>query len=289
MLDVIISLEATCDLENEQIEKYNLSIIDMDFEVDGEQFSTQNDGVVSSKLYEKMIQKKKTGTSQINAFNYEKYFEKLLKQNKPILHIAFSSGLSGTGAVAKQVAEELNKKHDNKIYVVDSLCACSGHGLLGVVARDYANKCDDIGELVAFVESVKLKIMHFFTVDSLTYLANGGRIDSKKAFFGNLLNIKPVMQMSTIGTLEVMHKVISRKKSISSIASLVEKTFDENYSYWFISHANCLQDALMLKEKIETTTSLKPIITHLGPVIGCHSGPGTLAVFFIAKEERKKL
>lgn len=287
MLDIIISLEATCDLEKEQIEKYNLSVIDMEFEVDGQQFSAQKDGVVESKLYEKMLQKKKTGTSQINEYNYENYFKELLKQNKPILHIAFSSGLSGTGSVAKQVADKLNETSKNKIFVIDSLCACSGHGLLAVIARDYAEKCENVGELVAFVENIKHKLIHFFTVDSLTYLANGGRIDSKKAFFGNLLSIKPVMQMSKTGTLEVMFKVISRKKSISSIVDLVKKTYDENFSYCYISHANCLSDALLLKEKIESSTSLKPIITHLGPVIGCHSGPGTLAVFFISKEERK--
>lgn len=286
MLNVIISLEATCDLEKEQIEKNNLSIINMDFEVDGKQFNTDSDDVVSSGLYNLMLQKKKTGTSQINEFKYEQYFNELLKQNKPILHLAFSSGLSGTCETAIKVAEKLNQTNKNKIYVIDSLCACSGHGLLGVIARDYANKCDNISELIVFLEDLKHKMYHYFTVDSLTYLANGGRIDGKKAFFGNLLNIKPVMQMSSVGKLEVLYKVISRKKSISSIASLTEKMYDENYSYCFISHANCLSDALLLKEKIESTTSLKPIITHLGPVIGCHSGPGTLAIYFIGKENR---
>lgn len=286
MLDVIISLEATCDLEKEQIEKYNLSVIDMEFEVNGNQFSTESDDVVSSKLYELMLQKKKTGTSQINEFKYEQYFTELLKQNKPILHLAFSSGLSGTCETAIKVAEKLNKENDNQIYVIDSLCACSGHGLFGVIARDYANKCDNLSELIVFLEGLKHKMYHYFTVDSLTYLANGGRIDGRKAFFGNLLNIKPVMQMSKTGTLEVLYKVISRKKSISSLASLTEKMYDDDYSYCFISHANCLNDALLLKEKIEKTTNLKPIITHLGPVIGCHSGPGTLAIYFIGKQDR---
>lgn len=286
MLDIIISLEATCDLEKDMIEKYNLSVINMNFEVDGEQFDTANDDVVSSKLYEKMVEKKKTGTSQINEYNYEEYFKELLKQNKPILHLAFSSGLSGTGEVAKKVAEELNKKSKNKIYVIDSLCACSGHGLLGIIARDKFSKFDDMDEFVDYIETIKHKMYHLFTVDTLTYLANGGRVDSKKAFFGNLLNIKPVMQMSKTGTLEVLYKVISRKKSIASLANLTEQKFDAGYSYCFISHANCLQDALLLKEKVEALTPLKPIITNLGPVIGCHSGPGTLAVYFIGKEDR---
>lgn len=286
MIDIIISLEATCDLEKNQIEKYNLSVINMDYEVDGKHFNTKNDDVVSSGLYEKMAQKKKTGTSQINAYNYKEYFVELLKQNKPILHLAFSSGLSGTCEAAKTVAEELNKTNKNKIYVIDSLCACSGHGLYATIARDYANTHDNIDDLINYMKNIRHRIYHYFTVDSLTYLANGGRIDARKAFFGNLLNIKPVMQMSSTGKLEVMFKVMSRKKSINSLADLTLKAYDENFDYCFISHANCLNDALMLKEKIEKTTSLKPVITHLGPIIGCHSGPGTLAIYFIAKNDR---
>ncbi len=286
MLDVIISLEATCDLDKDMIEKYDLSVINMDFEVDGTQFNTENDDVVSTMLYEKMVQKKKTGTSQINAYHYEEYFKELLKFNKPILHLAFSSGLSGTGAVAKTVAEELNKTNKTQICVIDSLCACSGHGLLGIIARNYSKTCVSIDELVDYIERTKHKLNHLFTVDTLTYLANGGRIDSKKAFFGNLLNIKPVMRMNGKGELEVMHKVISRKKSIASIAELTQNKFDNDSEYCFISHANCLEDALLLKKKVEELTPLKPIITNLGPVIGCHSGPGTLAVYFISKEDR---
>ena len=286
MLDVIISLEATCDLDKELIEKYDLSVIDMNFEVDGESFYTGNDDVVSTRLYEKMLQKKKTGTSQINDYSYEEHFKKLLKNNKPIIHLTLSSGLSGTIDGARRVADEINKTSENKIYVIDSLCACSGQGLLGIVVRDYSKQCESIEALVAFAESMKNKIYHYFTVDSLTYLANGGRIDSKAAFFGNLLSIKPVMEMSKHGKLEVMHKVISRKKSITSIADLTVKSIDDSYSYCFISHANCIKDALMMKEKIEAKTSVKVSLENLGPVIGSHSGPGTLAVFFVGKTER---
>lgn len=286
MLDVIISLEATCDLDRDLIKANELSVVNMNFEVDGEQFNTESDDVASTLLYEKMVQKKKTGTSQINAFDYEQHFVDLLKAGKPILHLAFSSGLSATGEVAKKVADELNKTHKSQIYVIDSLCACSGHGLLGMIARDYSKKCNTIHELIEYIENIKHKLYHLFTVDTLTYLANGGRIDGKKAFFGNLLNIKPVMQMSSEGKLEVMHKVISRKKSISSLAALTQAKFDSNFNYCFISHANCLEDALLLKKKVEELTPLKPILTNLGAVIGCHSGAGTLAVYFIGKEDR---
>lgn len=287
MLDVIISLEATCDLEKEMIEDNNLSVVDMNFQVDGNEFNTEKDDVKTTLLYEKMRKKLKTGTSQINEFTYREHFENLLKLGKPIVHLAFSSGLSGTGLVAKKVADELNEKYSNKIQVVDTLCACSGHGMIGIIAREYANKCDRMEELVDYLESLKHRIYHLFTVDTLSYLANGGRVDPKKAFLGNLLNIKPVMQMSGEGKLEVLHKVISRKKSILTLVNMVEKKYDEeNAGYCFISHADCLEDALLLKNKVEESTNLKPIITNLGPVIGSHSGPGTLAVYFIGKENR---
>ena len=286
MLDICISLESTCDLEKETIEKYDLSIIDMDFEVDEKSFNTKEDDVVTSMLYEKMLQKKKTATSQINDYFYEEHFKKLLKSNKPIIHLALSSGLSATVDGARRVAEEINKTSKNKVHIIDSLCGCSGQGLLGMILRDKSKECDSVEELVEFAENLKNKIYHYFTVDSLTYLANGGRLNSKTAFIGNLLSIKPVMEMSKVGKLEVMHKVISRKKSISSISNLVVNAIDENYDYCFIAHANCLQDALSMKEKIETGSSVKPVVVNLGPVIGCHSGPGTLAVFFVGKQDR---
>lgn len=286
MLEVNISMEATCDLEKEQIEAYDLNVIGMNFEVDGEFFDTDKDNVVSTRLYEKMVQKKKTGTSQINEYNYEEFFSNLLKNGKPVVHLALSSGLSGTVDGARAAAEKLNQNREKKVYVIDSLCVCSGQGLLGMVLRDYAKNCDSIENFVAYAEAVKNKIYHYFTVDNLSYLANGGRLNSKAAFFGNLLNIKPVMEASNVGKLEVMHKVISRKKSIISIAGLSAKAYDENYSYCFIAHANCIEDALLLKNKIESETKLVPIIVNLGPVIGCHTGPGTLAIFFVGKENR---
>lgn len=286
MIDVCISLESTCDLEKETIEKYDLSVIDMEFEVDGESFNTKTDDVVSTRLYEKMLQKKKTETSQINDYFYEEHFKELLKKDKPIIHLALSSGLSATVDGARRVADEINKTSKNKVYVIDSLCGCSGQGVFGMILRDKSKTCESLEELVAFAEMIKHKIYHYFTVDSLTYLANGGRIDSKAAFFGNLLSIKPVMEMSKVGKLEVLHKVISRKKSISSISNLVLNDIDESFEYCYISHANCIKDALLLKEKIEVSSSVKPVIANLGPVIGSHSGPGTLAVFFVGKQDR---
>ena len=137
-----------------------------------------------------------------------------------------------------------------------------------------------------YLESAKYKICHFFTVDDLKYLERGGRISKTTATLGSLIQIKPILKIDNEGRIVQDRKVISRKKSINSIADLSLKVIDENYPYCFIAHANCIKDALLMKEKIEAGSSVKPVITNLGPVIGSHSGPGTLAVFFVGKSDR---
>ena len=137
---------------------------------------------------------KKTSTSQINEELYFDLFSNLLKENKTIIHLALSSGLSNTYNCALSAANKLNKINNNKIYVIDSLCACAGQGFLGVLTRDFSKKTNDITQILEFIEEIKLKINHVFTVDNLKYLANGGRIKSSTAFIGNVLNIKPVLK-----------------------------------------------------------------------------------------------
>lgn len=283
---LILSLEATCDLDEDTNKKYDLSVVAMEFKVGDEYFNTSRHNVVTSELYEKMARKQKTSTSQINAYDYEQHFLKLLEQKRPILHLAFSSSLSGTGLVARQVADELNKTHDVKIYVIDTLCGSYSQGLLAILIRENIDDFKTIEDVVDFVESNKLKMRHLFTVDTLTYLANGGRLDSRTAFLGNLLNIKPVMHLSRIGELEVLHKVISRKKSICNLVDMIKKTYDEKSNICYIAHANCEKDAVFLETKLKADFDINTKIVNLGPVIGAHSGPGTLAIFYLGKDER---
>lgn len=281
MKNLIISLEATCDLTKEIIKQYNLDVVDMEFMVGEDTFSTKEDDVVSSNLYERMKQGDKTSTSQINQALYEEYFENLLKEGAPILHLAFSSGLSCTYNSAKKASEVLNEKYGKKIYVIDTLAACSGHGLLAILTRRFSESAKDIGEVVEFVEKTKHKIKHIFTVDNLKYLANGGRLKTSSAIIGTILNIKPVMQTDEGGKLVVESKVISRKKALLSLFEKMKKNYDREEKMCFISHSACLGDAEFLCEKIKTELGLEPIIANLGPIIGSHSGPGTLAMFYL--------
>ena len=176
----------------------------------------------------------------------------------------------------------LYRNNEHKIYVVDSLCACSGQGLLAMLARDYSKDASSVAEVVAYVEKTKLKIAHEFTVDNLKYLANGGRVKGSTAFIGNLLSIKPVMHVDDIGHLVPVGKVISRRKSLQAIVDRVLEHIDPSSSYCFISHADCVADANYVYDSIISHTQLKPVICDLGPVIGSHSGPGTIAIFYLA-------
>lgn len=286
MEDLIISMEATCDLPKELIEKYNFKIINMNYNVGGVCYSTENDTVISTKLYERMRAGERTSTSQINQISYSRFFRELARENKPILHIGFSSGQSGTFYVAKKIADEINEEIGNKIYVVDSLCSCSGQGMLGILAMEYSKNAKNIEELIDYLERTRGLLNHIFSVDNLKYLANGGRISSSSAFIGNILNIKPVMRVDENGALAVTQKVISRKKALMTIFNKAKENYDKNYDICFVSHADCLEDAEFLKSKIEAETTLKPVITNLGPVIGCHSGPGTIAVYYIGTSRK---
>ena len=282
----LISLEATCDLPKETIDKYDFKIIDMQFLIDGKEYNTAEDDVVSSDLYSKMKNGAKTSTSQINKQLYIEFFENLLKDGKDVLHLAFSRGLSQTYQSAIEASSEVNKSSKNKVYVIDSLCACAGHGLFAILAKECLDLDMDIGETIKHLEDIKLNISHLFSVDSLKYLANGGRIKKTSAMVGNILRIKPVMKMDNEGHLVLVQKVISRRKAIKEIFNKYVESFDPRYKHCIISHADCYDDAKYLEEQIKDFRDIDCTITNLGAIIGSHSGPGTLALFFVAKNYR---
>ena len=283
---ILISMEATCDLSSDIIRENDFRIIDMNFLIDGKEFCTDNDDVVSSELYGKMKQGAKTSTSQVNQMAYEEFFNELLKEGKDVLHLAFSSGLSETYQSAIKASATVNKGSKNKVYVVDTLCACAGQGLLALVAKELVDAGLDIISLGAQIEQMKMKVSHIFSVDNLKYLANGGRIKKSSALVGNVLHIKPVMHANGEGKLVVLQKVMSRKKALKELINIYNDTSDDSYKYCIISHADCLQDALYIKQQIKTLKGIDSLITNLGPIIGSHSGPGTIAFFFISKQSR---
>ena len=284
-MDIIISLEATCDLSKEIIKKNNFRIVNMNFMIDDEEYNTENDDGETSQLYEKMKNGKKTTTTLVNEDTYIQHFNELLKENKPIIHLALSSGLSGTYNMAKNAEKQVNlmAKDNNNVFVLDTLCGCSGQGLLAILVSKFAKKAKTIDDIINYVNDVKMKIRHTYTVDVLKYLVNGGRVNRSAAFIGTLLNIKPVMRLSEDGKLVLTQKVISRKKALNLLFDELKQTYDPNGEICFISQSSCPADAEYIKQLISTQTSLTPIVNTLGPIIGSHSGPGTFALFYLSQ------
>lgn len=282
MKNLIISIEATCDLPNDIINKYGLKVLPMTYIIDGKEYSTKTDTVVSSGLYPKMRSGSKTCTSQINEPIYEDFFKENAKDGWKILHLAFSSGLSETYKNAKAAADKINGDGEKKVYVVDSLCACSGHGMYAILVKEYADKCDNMDEIIDYAENIKWQLNHCFTVDNLKYLVAGGRVKQSTAIVGTLLNIKPIMRMDNEGHLDPVKKVVSRRRSVKTLCEDFVNTAYKSAKLCFISHADCLDDAKLLAQDIEKETGIVPIITDLGPIIGCHSGPGTLSLYYLA-------
>lgn len=287
MKDLIISLEATCDLPKELAEKYRFKITPMNFYVDGKEFCTDADTVATSGIYEKMENDARTSTSQISEATYEEYFGAFAKTGKPVLHIAFSSGISGTYRQAVMAAEALNAAGCN-IYVVDSRCGGAAQGLLGILCAEYAEGAENVGAVIKYIEEIRFRMEHAFTVDNLKYLARGGRLGGLAAFVGNMLKIKPVMKVDEHGKLMLDKKVLSRQRAIRTLFADYKEARDVSCEWCFISHAGCLEDARALADMIVSETGVEPVIYDLGPVLGSHAGPGTLAMFYLSVNSRKK-
>lgn len=284
-MDLTITLESACDLNKELADKYNLKIVDMNYMIGDDEYSTATHDIFSSNIYGRMRKGDRVFTSQINEAEYESFFEKNIENEKPILHIGFSSGLSGTIENARMAADKINKKRNKQVvYVVDTLCGSCGQGMLAMFAREFSQNADTLEDVLTFIEDVKLRINHCYTLDTLKHQVAGGRVKSAVALIGKILNIKPVMRLDETGKLALVSKVFSRKKSICALADRCIKCFDPDFKMILIAHADCEQDARYAADLIKKGTNFQPIIVNLGPIIGGHSGPGTLSVYYVGEK-----
>lgn len=243
------------------------------------------------EFYQAMVDGADTKTMQVNIYEYYNHFKKLLEKGLPVLHITLSSGLSGTANSAIMAAKEINQElGKNMVYVVDSLGASAGYGLLVDELCELRDAGKGVEEVYAFAEKNKLKVHHWFFSTDLTFYVRGGRISKASGWFGTLLSICPLLRVDVNGKL-VPHKKVRGKKAV--IKAMVEKMVefaDNGLDYnqkVYITHSNCLEDALSVKNLVEETFPLlagKVIINSIGTTIGCHTGPGTVALFFFGKE-----
>lgn len=290
----ILSCCSTVDLSIEKLESIGVSYACFNYYLDGKEYSDDLGKTLSSKdFYAAMVAGADTKTSQINAAEYQEYFDELLALGKDVLHITLSSGLSGSYRSACLAADELREKYpDRKLIVVDSLGASAGSGLLTAMAADLRDSGKSIDETAAWIEENRLNVHHWFFSTDLTFYVKGGRVSKAAGWFGTALKICPLLNMSFDGKLVPREKIRTKQRVIKAIADKMSIMAQNGTSYdgkCFISNSNCPEDAEAVKALVEEAIPAmkgKVEIYNIGTVIGSHSGPGTVALFFMgAKRE----
>lgn len=287
MNNYVIFTDSSCDLSQEMLHARGVYSASLTFRFDDSEQEYSNNEMPIKTFYDKMREGGVAKTAAVNVDGFATEFEKILKEGKDILYIGFSSGLSTTYNSARLAAEQLKESYpDRKIITVDTLAASAGIALLLDMVIEKKNAGASVEEAAKYAEDMKLKICHWFTVDDLVYLKRGGRVSPTAAFFGNMLGIKPVLHVDNEGHLINVSKVRGRRVSIMALAEKYgELCDDEGNKKIYISHADCLSEAeelgRIINEKYGAETAL---ITDVGTVIGAHSGPGTIALFFVGKE-----
>ena len=287
-MSFILATDSSANLTDEMIEKYTLEILPLSYLVDGIEHVSYVKGVKTDlpSFYKSMREGAKVSTSCVNVETASEFFERFLSAGKDVLYIGFSSALSATCGNAETAAANLRNKYpDRKIYVVDSLAASMGQGLLVTYAATEKEQGKSIEEVRDFTEALKLKVCHQFTVDDLMFPKRGGRISGGTALIGTILKIKPVMHVDNLGRLIPKGKVIGRKASIKALYNkYVEKAYDKEKQLVYISHGDCPDDAKLLADMIRESGCKSIEINYVDQVIGAHSGPGTLALFFLGND-----
>ena len=285
MSEYVITTDNNSDLPEEYLKDHGVGCMYLSYSMDGKNY-THGNFLPEHEFYEAMRNGSMPTTAQVNPENAKALLEPYLKEGKDILHIAFSSGLSGTYNSSRIAAEELMEEYpDRKIIVVDSLSASLGQGLLVWLAQQKKELGQTLEEVADWAEKNKLKMVHLFTVDDLNHLYRGGRVSRTTAIVGSMLNIKPVLHVDNEGKLTAIGKVRGRKKALQELVKLMDEkigSFGADCDTIFISHGDCEQDAQYVAAKVKEKYNIKNIIINqVGATIGAHSGPGTMALFFV--------
>lgn len=281
-----IITDSTCDLPDEYLRKHKIDIIPLHYELDGVLYGDENK-LEPHVFYEKMRSGLMPTTNACVPEAARQCFLNYVEQNIPILHITFSSGLSSSYSNVMLAVKEIKEQYPNAIiYTVDSLCASLGEGLLVHQAVKLRAKDYSIEDTVQWLENNKLHLCHNFTVNDLFHLHRGGRVSRATAIIGSMVNVKPVLHVDDTGHLVPLCNVRGRKKSLNKLIDLMSEQIQgfENDSI-FISHGDCLEDAQYVADLVRERFSIEDIlINQICPIIGAHSGPGTVALFFMGKK-----
>jgi len=292
MSDYILSCCSTADLSAELMEARDIHYICFHYEVDGTTYPDDlGQSIPFSRFYQMMRDGAMTRTSQVAVGEYEEYFEGFLREGKDILHLTLSSGISGTINSAMIAAEDLREKYpERRIYIVDSLAASSGYGLLMDRLADLRDSGMNIDEVRDWAEANKLKCLHWFFTSDLTFFIRGGRVSKASGMIGKMLNICPLLNVDDQGKLIAREKHRGKKKVIHAIVQKMKEQAENGIDYsgkCFISQSDCLSDARAVADAIEAVFPKldgNVRIFDIGTTIGSHTGPGTVALFFWGQE-----
>ena len=292
MSDYILSCCSTADLTEEHFKERGISYICFHYELDGVQYADDLGKTMPfDQFYAAMTNGADTRTSQINTEEFIAYFEPFLKEGKDILHLCLSSGITGVLNSAMIAKDMLSEEYpERKIYILDSLAASSGYGLLMDKLADLRDEGMDIDELYEWAENNRLKLNHWFFSTDLTFYIKGGRVSKTSGFIGGMLNICPLLNVDYQGKLIPRYKIRTKRKVIQTVVDKMEECIEEGRSYsgkCYISQSACYEDARAVADLIEErfpNLDGKVLINSIGTTIGAHTGPGTVAVFFWGKD-----
>ena len=291
MREFIITVNSTVDLPREWLEERHVPVLPLKYTIDGENY-TDMSGLTAKEFFQKLREGHMSVTSQINPEEAREMLEPFVKEGKDVLHLGFSSGLSGTCNSMRIAAEELAEDYpEAKIIVIDTLCACLGEGLLLYYALKLKEEGKTIDEIAKWAEENKLHVCHNVTVDDLNHLHRGGRVSKTSAVLGTMVQIKPIIIMDDNGCLKVVGKERGRKKSLNKIVDMAAKQAEgyEN-EIIMITHGDCPEDAEYVAKRVQEKMGIQNIyINNIGTVIGGHTGPGVVAVFCMGDKREVKL
>ena len=288
-MSFVLLTDSSADLSAEMVRELDIQVLPLTFTLNETNYCNYPDNrdMDPHLFYEKLRAGEVATTAAVNMAQYTEMLEPLLQAGQDVLVLAFSSGLSATFQSSRLAVEELLEKYPSRrLYTVDTLCASMGQGLLVYLAARKRQEGASIEEVRDWAEANKQSICHKFTVDDLHFLKRGGRISTTTAMVGSMLNIKPVLHVDKEGRLVSIAKARGRQASLKALVDQMEQTaIDPHSQTVFISHGDCLEDAQTVAQMVRERFGVRNSwINYIGPVIGAHSGPGTLALFYVGTE-----
>ena len=295
MNEFVLTCCSTADLPKERFEQLKVSYVCFNYTIDGVTYPDDlGQSIPFDEFYKLMAEGAETKTAQVNVAEYIDHFRPYLDEGKDILHVTLSSGISGTVNSARTAAEMLKAEYpDRKIYIVDSLGASSGYGLIMDTLADMRDEGKSIDELHDWIEANKLRLHHWFFSTDLTFYVKGGRITKAAGFFGTMLSICPLLNMDDGGHLIPRDKIRTKKRVIKEIVERMKEHAQDGLDYsgkCFISMSACLDDGQAVAALVEESfpkLNGKVVINNIGTTIGSHTGPGTVALFFWGDERKE--